>query len=313
MKHMSYLPCELHCNSKNGEGKFTVGEILQRAENDHLALIALTDKNTTDGFGELNDGVIPSIKGVECATPNGNLLALGVNFAPDFADITTENIDSRIEALKEDGAVVGIAHPFADGSEWKYNLRNPRNVDFVEIWHGAFTFENAENDKALAMWTALLDKGYHIACTYGKDLKNDENAGHFGCTYLDIDGEINQHNALKALRMGKTVASTGAKMFFRVHQKGTTYTIGETLKKGGAVFSFFTDLHSREKNSGDEEVEYQTIKLITNGGTCIMETAVSERHIHINLKGNQWYRAELWGKVDGVKKLLAVTSPIYTA
>ena len=58
---MSYLPCELHCNSKNGEGKFTVGEILQRAENDHLALIALTDKNTTDGFGELNDGVIPSM------------------------------------------------------------------------------------------------------------------------------------------------------------------------------------------------------------------------------------------------------------
>ena len=44
MKHMSYLPCELHCNSKNGEGKFTVGEILQRATNDHLALIALTDK-----------------------------------------------------------------------------------------------------------------------------------------------------------------------------------------------------------------------------------------------------------------------------
>ena len=44
-----------------------------------------------------------------------------------------------------------------------------------------------------------------------------------------------------------------------------------------------------------------------------METAVSERHIHINLKNNHWYRAELWGKVDGEKKLLAVTSPIYTA
>ena len=55
MKHMSYLPCELHCNSKNGEGKFTVGEILQRAENDHLALIGLTDKNTTDGWKVQHD------------------------------------------------------------------------------------------------------------------------------------------------------------------------------------------------------------------------------------------------------------------
>lgn len=309
---MSYLPCELHCHSNHGEGNFSVSELLQKSADDHLALIAITDKNTTDGFAELDDSVTPSIKGMECATPYGSLLALGIDSAVDTSNTTPDNIDSVIQELRGNGAVVGISHPFDENGAWKFNLRNHRNIDFIEVWHSAFTFANAENDRALAMWTELLDKGCHIACTYGKDWKNDENSGHFGCTYLDIDGEINQHNALKALRMGKSVASTGVKFFFRVHQKGVTYTIGETLKKGSSVFSFFTDLHSREKNSGAEEVEYQTIKLITNGGVCVMETAVSERHIHINLKNNHWYRAELWGKVDGEKKLLAVTSPIYT-
>lgn len=310
---MSYLPCELHCNSNKGEGEFSVGELMQKAYDDHLALIALTDKNTVDGFAELDGGALPSIKGIEWSSAYGSLLALGVEKANPTIYVAPDEADKTIEEFKEDGAVVGIAAPFAPDSEWQFKLRNPRNVDFVEIWHGAFNFDNVENDKAFAMWSDLLDKGYHIACTYGRDWKGDDSANHFGCTYLDIDGEVNSHNALKALRMGKSIASTGVKFFFRVHQKGSTYTIGETLKKGGAVFSFFTDLHSREKNSGKEEIEYKTIKLVTNGGECVMETAVSERHIHINLKSDRWYRAELWGTADGIKKLLAVTSPIYTA
>ena len=56
---MSYLPCELHCHSNHGEGNFSVSELLQKSADDHLALIALTDKNTTDGFAELDDSVTP--------------------------------------------------------------------------------------------------------------------------------------------------------------------------------------------------------------------------------------------------------------
>ena len=79
--------------------------------------------------------------------------------------------------------------------------------------------------------------------------------------------------------MGKTVVSTGAKFFFRVHQKGKTYNLGETMRKGMGIFSFFIDLHSREKNKGDEEIEYKTIKVITNGGQCVMESALTERPV----------------------------------
>lgn len=316
---MSYLPCELHCHTVHSDGDFQVKELLTAASDDHLALIALTDHNTTSGWDELDDSITPAIRGIEWTTYFGHMLVLGAKQFVDWRDALPDNIDEKINQVKEAGAIVGIAHPFQLGSpmctggRWEFHIKNRRNVDYMEIWHEAFSFSNYENDKALALWTSLLDEGYHIAASYGRDWHRPAVSGHYGCTYVDIEGEINQQNALKAIRMGKTVVSTGAKMFFRVHQKGNTYNIGETLRHGMAVFSFFTDLHAREKNAGDEEIEYKTIKVITNGGVCVMESALSERHVRLNLKRNHWYRAELWGTVNGVKKPLVITSPIYTA
>lgn len=315
---MSYLPCELHCHTVHSDGDFLVKELLEAASDDHLALIALTDHNTFSGCDELDDSITPAIRGIEWTTYFGHMLVLGANGFVDWRDAVPDNIDEKIKEVKSKGGLVGIAHPYQLGSpmctggRWEFNVKDWRNVDYMEIWHQSFDFDNYENDKAMALWTSLLDKGYHIACTYGKDWHRPVKNGHYGCTYVDIDGEINQQNAIKAIRMGKTVASTGAKMFFRVHQRGNTYNIGETMRKGMAIFSFFLDLHSREKDAGTENIQYKTIRLITNGGECVMESAVTERHVRVDLKRNHWYRAELWGTVDGVSKILAVTSPIYT-
>lgn len=315
---MSYLPCELHCHTIHSDGDFTVKQLQQAADNDHLALIALTDHNTISGCYELDNSIIPAIKGIEWTTYFGHMLVLGARDFVDWRDAVADNIDQKIAQVKSSGGLVGVAHPFQLGSpictggRWEFNVRDWRQVDYMEIWHDAFSFSNYENEKATALWTSLLDRGYHIAATYGRDWHRQENSGHYGCTYIDIDGEINQQNALTAIRMGKTVVSTGAKLFFRVHQKGKTYNLGETLRRGMSVFSFFIDLHSREKNKGTEEIEYKTIKVITNGGECIMQSAVTERHVRVDLKRNHWYRAELWGTVNGVDKPLAITSPIYT-
>ncbi len=315
---MSYLPCELHCHTIHSDGDFTVKELLNAAADDHLAMIALTDHNTFSGCTELDDSITPSIKGIEWTTYFGHMLVLGANKFVDWRDAAPDNIDEKIKQVKACGGIVGIAHPFQLGSpmctggRWEFNIKDWRNVDYIEIWHEAFSFENYENDKALSFWTSLLDKGFHIAATYGRDWHRLTAKGHFGCTYVDIDGEVNQQNALRAIRIGKTTVSTGAKFFFRVHQKGKTYNIGETLRKGMAIFSFFTDLHARQKNAGSEEVEYKTIKIITNEGKCILETTVTERHVRADLKKNHWYRAELWGTVNGEEKILAVTSPVYT-
>ena len=66
---MSYLPCELHCHSVHSDGDYTVCELQKKAIDDHLAIIALTDHNTFSGWDEIDDSIIPVIRGIQ---PNAN-------------------------------------------------------------------------------------------------------------------------------------------------------------------------------------------------------------------------------------------------
>ena len=314
---MSYLPCELHCHTIHSDGAFQVKELLETAKTDHLSLIALTDHNTFSGHAELDDSILPSIRGIEWTTYFGHMLVLGAKQFVDWRDAVPNNIDEKIKEVKAAGGIVGIAHPFQMGSpictggRWEFNVKNWNNVDYMEIWHEDLTRITSENTKSLELWTSLLDKGYRIAASYGRDWHRPENGGHYGCTYIDIDGDVNEQQAIRAIRMGKTVVSTGVKFFFNLHRYANTYSIGDTVKKGTYTFSFFTDIHSREKNAGNEAVKYKTIRIVTNGGKIVLETRFDERHVRLNLERGHWYRAELWGSVDTESQPLAITSPIY--
>ena len=244
------------------------------------------------------------------------MLVLGANDFVDWRDAQPDNIDEKIKQVKAVGGIVGIAHPYQLGSplctggRWEFNVRDWRNVDYIEVWHQNLYSAKRENERALELWTSLLDKGYKIAATYGRDWHREETSGHYGCTYVDVD-DISAKSVMRAIRLGKTVISHGAKFIFRVHRHGVTSGIGDTVKKGNYTFSFFTDLHSRAKDAGDEDIVYKEIKIITNGGKCVLETRYDERHVRLRLDSGCWYRAELWGTVDGEKKPLSITSPIY--
>ncbi len=314
---MSYLPCELHCHTVHSDGDFQVKELQQRARDNHLSLIALTDHNTVSGHDELDDAIVPAIRGIEWTTFFGHMLVLGAKSFVDWRNAVPDNIDEKIKEVKACGGIVGIAHPYQIGSpvctggRWEFNVRDWSNVDYIEIWHEDLNKISSENVRSVELWTSLLDRGYKLAAAYGRDWHRDSDSGHFGCTYVDIDGEVNEASALRGIRMGKTVVSTGAKFFFRVHRHGNTFLIGDTVKKGTYTFSFYTDLHSRQKDAGEESVVYKTIKIVSNKGRTVLETRYDERHVRLKLERGCWYRAELWGTVDGEAHPLAITSPIY--
>ncbi len=314
---MSYLPCELHCHTVHSDGDFQVKELQQRARDNHLSLIALTDHNTVSGHDELDDAIVPAIRGIEWTTFFGHMLVLGAKSFVDWRNAVPDNIDEKIQEVKACGGIVGIAHPYQIGSpvctggRWEFNVRDWSNVDYIEIWHEDLNKISSENVRSVELWTSLLDRGYKLAAAYGRDWHRDSDSGHFGCTYVDIDGEVNEASALRGIRMGKTVVSTGAKFFFRVHRHGNTFLIGDTVKKGTYTFSFYTDLHSRQKDAGEESVVYKTIKIVSNKGRTVLETRYDERHVRLKLERGCWYRAELWGTVDGEAHPLAITSPIY--
>ena len=316
---MSYLPCELHCHTVHSDGDFQVEELLRAAQEDHLSLIALTDHNTFSGCSALDDTIVPAIKGIEWTTYFGHMLVLGAKEFVDWRNAVPDNIDEKIRQVKAAGGLVGIAHPFQLGSplctggRWEFHIRDWSAVDYIEIWHHDMSAPKSENEKAVELWTSLLDKGHKIAAVYGRDWHGPETDGHYGCTYIGFDtaNNVNEASAVRAVRMGRTVASTGAKFFFRLHRYGETYQIGETVRRGTYTFSFFADLHSRSKNAGTQEVVYKKIKIVSNGGKTVLETRYDERHVRLKLEKNHWYRAELWGTVDGAEKPLAITSPVY--
>lgn len=314
---MSYLPCELHCHTVHSDGSFQVSELLKAAKEDHLSLIALTDHNTFSGRDELDDNIVPAIRGIEWTTYFGHMLVLGAKDFVDWRDAKPDNIDKKINEARSAGGIVGIAHPFQIGSpvctggRWEFNVKNWKNVDYMEIWHEDLFGCRGENIKSPELWTSLLDKGFRIAAAYGRDWHRLEKRGHYGCTYVDIEGEITPESALRGIRMGKTVVSTGAKFFFTLHKGSKSYSIGDTVKNGSYVFSFFTDLHSRQKDAGNETVVYKKIKIISNGGKTALETKYDERYAKLRLERSHWYRAELWGTVDGKQMPLAITSPVY--
>ena len=50
--------------------------------------------------------------------------------------------------------------------------------------------KNRQNERAFSLWTGLLDKGYHLAATYGKDWhKKSDETEPYGCTYIGTESE----------------------------------------------------------------------------------------------------------------------------
>lgn len=314
---IKYYPCELHCHTIHSDGNFLPTELQKSAVNDGLSLIALTDHNTTSGWSELNTDIIPFIRGIEWTTYFGHMLVLGAEKFVDWRGAVPDNIDEKITEVKNTGGVVGIAHPFQLGSpfctggRWEFNVNKWNNVDYIEIWHESFP-NYSENEPAYKMWTDLLDRGYRIAPSYGRDWHrpNDPSA-HLGCTLLGIDGEISEKTALDAIKKGRTAVTTGAFLAFNAENNGDIYEIGDTVPKGKITLNITADLTARSNHYGSNTVEFDEIRIISNGNKTISTLPCQNQKIIISTKQNQWYRAELLGKLNGKAAILAVTGAVY--
>lgn len=314
---MSFYPCELHCHTIHSDGKLEVKELLSAAKNDGLKLIALTDHNTVSGCEELDDNILPAIRGIEWTTYYGHMLVLGCKKFVDWRNATPYNIDEKIKEIKQNDGVVGIAHPYQTGSpictggHWEFDVKDWSQVDYIEILHDNLRQFSYENDMAPTLWTQLLDRGFKLAAVYGRDWHELSRHGHYGCTYIDIDGEINEQNALEAIRQGRTVVSGGFGFFMSARINDKQYRLGDTLPCGDATLLFDVDFNMRADKLHDEKISYNYIKIITNGGQTALELPCSEGSAKLTLEKGKWYRAELWGEIDGVNKHMAITSPIY--
>ncbi len=320
MKKLHWAPCELHCHTCHSDGKFTPKELVETAKARHLEGIALTDHNTFSGYREAESlGVLPVLEGMEWTTYYGHMPVLGCERFVDWRDATPDNIDEKMREVKASGGLVGMAHPFQLGSpictggHWDFHVQDFSLVDYLEIFSEGNPFLNDANRQAIALWHSLLDRGFHIAPTFGRDWHNAEHDFYpSACTYLGVEGEVTKDTMKAAIRNGRTAVSVGP-LFSLTTENGKT--CGDRVKSGKTKLQFTVSLERLLKFPEGNEIEPREIHLLTNGEakilTCFLqgESTCAE----VFLEPGHWYSAELWGKRGGeANTLLSVLAPIYT-
>ncbi len=316
---MKQILAELHTHTLHSDGRFTVSELIETARNDGLQLIALTDHNTASGWDELKAYDFPVIRGFEWTTYYGHMLVLGEHFA-DWRSAKPDNIDEKIQQIREAGGLVGIAHPFHPGSpfctgcHWDFQLKDWSLPHYIEIWSGSDPHENIFNQKAYAFWISLLDKGIRIPISHGKDWHSKSEIRRLDAfTLLEIrDDPITPQAAIEAIRHGRTAVSLGPILNLQAFN-GKAYSVGEVCKKGKVHVSVEVTLEStRSPITEHFSMKAEGVSLLSDGGRVLhtFDLLKGEKEAQLELKGGYVF-AQVFGEINGRKSPLAISSPIY--
>lgn len=313
-----WYPCELHCHTIHSDGGFTVEELMKTAAERQLSGICLTDHNTTSGHEETEKLSVPVVlKGIEWTTYFGHMLVLDCKGDVDWRNAVPDNIDEKMKEVHSFGGLVGMAHPYqlgtpiCTGGHWDYNVQDFSLVNYMEIWSEGESLMTPANIRAKAKWLSLLEKGYRIACTFGRDWHRKEGNKLIGaCTYLLIDGDITDSKIKEAIEKGRTQISLALLLEIRTD---SGETIGGTIKSGETAFSVSVNTERAEQFSNEYTLTPETLKVITKKGEVVYEGSVDNKKIHITTEKDSFYVFELWGRVNEKEnQLLVLTAPVYT-
>lgn len=311
-----WYACELHCHTRHSDGDFTVKSLIETAVERHLDGIQLTDHNTVSGHAEAENSPIPVLKSIEWTTYFGHMHAMNCDRYVDWRDAMPDNIDEKMLEVHEGGGLVGVCHPYqlgtpiCTGGRWDYNVKDWSLVNYMEIWSEGCPYMNTPNRRTRQLWHSLLDKGFRITPTFGRDWhRATGDVYHSACTYLLCDGELTDMKIKEAVRDGRTVISMGPLFYFEADGNG----IGDEINGGEYTVEFTLDFSRMKKMGVPEKVTPKEIKLISNGGEAVLSLDPAIPRTKIKLKEDSWYSAEVWGSIDEKEDcLIALTAPLYT-
>jgi len=329
---ITYKAMEMHTHTLHSDGTFTVPELCRSALAHGFDGVALTDHNTLAPYEQITPDLeretIPIVRGIEWTTFFGHMLVLGSNRYVDWRLATPNTIDEYLREIHQADGVAGIAHPFALGSpfctgcHWQYNVRDWEEIDYIEVWSEDFAPLNPINHRAFQWWTDLLNRGFHIAATQGRDwhgpLSRPEN---LSVTYLGVEnGIVSTETVKEALRRGRSYVTTGPALSFAIEQDGVQAGLGATVKPGAATARIALDLGMRRKHWEEFGIRPQRIVVVQNGAPVAQEVyeVCENEQVQVYTPTLSlwpgWLRLEVYGDyLDRSDTLLAFTSPIYTA
>ncbi|CAG7619342.1 hypothetical protein PAESOLCIP111_02205 [Paenibacillus solanacearum] len=336
---LRWLPFELHTHTFHSDGKQTLLELAEGARALGFAGIALTDHNTMTGLadketvsGQTGVGIIP---GLEWTTFFGHMVTLGIREYVDWRNLSPFHLHRGIEEVHRQGGLAGIAHPFRVGSPmctgcfWEFEVSDWREIDYIEVWSGLFPSIQRNNARAFALWTDLLNRGYRIAATSGRDWHvPGPVAEPVSATFLGIAGEADSSStralpgaAVDALRRGAASISMGPLplVSVRTEDGSGAAVIGEALGRPQdglrpvVIASLAVDFTVRD---GLWELQKPAVELRLNSNrgvfaACELSRERPEAASEVDVSGVSWVRGELYGVMHGVHTMIGFTNPIY--
>lgn len=311
-----WVAAELHAHTFHSDGKQTVPEMIQVAEQQGLDVLAITDHNTTSPLREMEEqrthSSLQLLYGLEWTTFFGHMLTFGYPTLTytDWRKIGPTDVHKGLEQIHKLGAIAGIAHPFrignpiGTGCHWEFKMRDINDFDFIEVWNGNHPSVSFHNQKAIEFWTELLNKGYRLPATAGRDWHhNDDQHAKFAITYVHIpqDSETFRQDFLQSIREGRISISYYSVLSLEIEQSTNRYTIGETVVKDGSQLKLVLSMK--------EVPDQVTYMLVTNRG-IIKEDDFTEDELVLPLDADclTWIRAEIYNEQE---ELIAFTNPIY--
>jgi hypothetical protein len=268
-----------------------------------LDYLAITDHNdirsqTDAGWQFAKDNGLVPIPGYENSL-SGHAQMLGAEQIYDKGNATAPEVDAMADALRADGGLFQINHPFDDsGVSWKYGYDVV--PDTVEVWNIPRPYQPpfpsaTDNDKGTAFWEHFLDAGYHVGATGGADnhyIATTPIQGAGQPTTWVFAKDRSQAAILEGLREGRTFISHqppnmgGPQLFLEADADGDgTYeaVVGDTVPAGS---------NFRARVVGAPGA---TLRAFTNGGAQAgLDAVVGPFEVAVTPKPDStWIRVEI--------------------
>lgn len=320
---MQYYLTELHAHTKHSDGQFSVAELINKAHAFGYKILAITDHNTQSGLQELTPALTQDLlvlPGMEWTTFYGHLLVLGAEKFVDWRKATVTTIDQSLAQVRMAGGIAGIAHPYSVGSplctgcRWDFQVKDYQLVNFIEIWNSENPDDSRRSQQAYDWWLSLLDAGYQIAASTGRDWHSDEPLdANTALLYLGCE-ELTQEEAFKNLGSGNYYLSLGPQLNLSVEQRQKTYYMGAELAVGIAKLKVGVQATTQTKMCQFNFVP-ETVVIFANGRPLLMAPIEVDQTNEFSLNLQSGYlRVEIWGRGKGqTGKRLVISNPFYIA
>lgn len=330
---MRWLPFELHTHTPHSDGTHSLLEMCRAAAELGLEGIALTDHNTVSGLADAEavsrQTGIAIIPGMEWTTFYGHMLTLGAPYC-EWRDLGPDDIHKGIARVHEQGGIVGIAHPYSFGSpictgcHWDYTVSDWNQIDYMEVWHETMPSMKNHNAPAFRQWTELLNQGYRISATAGRDWHRSDPADPLAAyTYIGLPDAPLPHSLtdlIAAIRQGRLCLSMGPLLEVSLNLGADQYGLGSAVPLPVREAQPEAELTVKITGSPRPERPWgaeggSLIIIDSNLGELAKVPAIEYDGVPIPLTtaGLRWLRVRLFGTINGILTTIACTNAVYFA